>query len=115
MSGLTATNRTGRRDFLCSSTSSFSAVDAKVRGEEMKGAHGGESSKDYLPDFSGPIDQSFTMDLSVTNNAALGCFNLLSIESTLYPLLNGKTHKEGTTFSSWISSGISRILPAVPC
>jgi len=82
MSGLTATSRTGRRGFSCSSTSSLSAVDAKVRGEEMKWACRGQSSKDYLPDFSGVIDQSFTIDLSATNNA--GCFNLLSIETTSY-------------------------------
>lgn len=84
MSGLTATSRTGRRGFSCSSTSSLSAVDAKVRGEEMKGACRGQSSKDYIPDFSGVIDQSFTIDSSMTNNAGLGCFNPLSIESTSY-------------------------------
>ena len=61
-------------------------MDAKVRGEEMKGAHRGQSSKDYLPDFSEALHQSFMIELPATNNAVLGCFNLF-IESTLYPSL----------------------------
>ena len=68
-SGWTATNEAARRGCWCSSTSLFSPADAKVRGQEggqeVEVGAVGQSSTDYLSNFSTGNDQQSTIDLLV--------------------------------------------------